>query len=67
MDSTCHLRSNVFWLHYLVDKLTSGEVKYTNKRSKAHKASFEELEGHKAKVLEAPSASEFVRGLADLS
>lgn len=56
-------KSNIFWLHYLSDKLTSGEVKYTNKRSKAHKAALQEIEQHKKSLLKNSSAMEFVRQL----
>jgi len=41
--------------------LTSGEVKYTNKRSKAHKAALQEIEKHKKSLLTYASAVEFVR------
>ena len=57
-------KTNIFWLHYLSDKLTSGEVKYINKRSKAHKAALQEIEQHKSLLLKHCSATAFVHHLA---
>lgn len=59
-------RSNVFWLHYLSDKLISGEVAYLNKRSKAHKIAFDELKRYHHSVLNSESSLDFIRSLKTL-
>ena len=37
-----HPKTNVMWLHYLLDKLTS-EVFYKNKKSKTHRSSLQRM------------------------
>ena len=46
-----HPKTNVMWLHYLLDKLTS-EVFYKNKKSKTHRSSLSKMRILKENFLE---------------
>ena len=51
-------KTNIFWLHYLLDK-TISHVKYKNKKSKRHKNEIKKLEKLKSRVLDFNSCYEF--------
>ncbi len=55
-----HPKTNVFWLHYLLDKLLDG-VPYKVTKSQVHRKGMAKLRDLKAKILEYASALEFVR------
>lgn len=57
---TFHPRTNVMWLHYLLDKLTS-EVYYKNKKSKTHRSAMAKMRQMKDALLDKfNSAYEYV-------
>lgn len=51
-------RSNIFWLHYCVDKMLT--MRYKNPRSKTHSVCLSVLERHKKNLHSFSSANEFV-------
>lgn len=55
-----HPKTNVLWLHYLLDKLIA-EVPYKLKKAQLHKKNLAKLRSHKNKILEYDSAEAFVR------
>lgn len=59
-------KTNVMWLHYLIDKFLT-EVPYTNKKSKKHKSCLAELRSLKSAMLDYSSAKEFVQAKGLLS
>jgi len=54
-----HPKTNVMWLHYMLDKLT-GEVLYKNKKSKAHRSALEKMRHVKNSFLQFDSAYAYV-------
>lgn len=58
-------KTNVFWLHYLLDKLT-GEVRYKNKKSKAHRSAMSKMQAMKESFVEDHSSCyDYVKNLAN--
>ena len=55
-----HPRTNVFWLHYLLNKLIE-EVPYKLTKSQLHRKSLCKLRKYKADILDYSSALEFVK------
>ena len=54
-----HPKTNVMWLHYMLDKLT-GEVLYKNKKSKAHASALGKMRHVKNSFLQFDSAYAYV-------
>eukprot|EP00094_Tigriopus_californicus_P004158 TCALIF_04006-PA protein Name:"Similar to Haspin Putative serine/threonine-protein kinase haspin homolog (Drosophila melanogaster)" AED:0.19 eAED:0.19 QI:948/0.44/0.4/0.9/1/1/10/23/263 len=54
-----HPKTNIFWLHYLLDKLINA-VPYKMTKSKLHRQSMAKLRSLSAQILEFGSAQEFV-------
>ena len=54
-----HPKTNVMWLHYLLDKLTS-EISYKNKKSKTHLSALGKMRRMKNGFLEFDSAYDYV-------
>ena len=54
-----HPKTNIFWLHYLLDKLIT-EVPYKSLKSAVHKTNMRKLKTLKGKILEYSSAKEYV-------
>lgn len=54
-----HPKTNIFWLHYLIDKLI-GEVPYKSVKSAVHRSNMMKLRALKNKILEYSSAKEYV-------
>ena len=52
-------KTNVFWLHYLLDKLTS-DVYYKNTKSKIHKNSLKKMQNLKDGFLDYSSAFDYI-------
>ncbi len=55
-----HPKTNVFWLHYLADKLVNGEVVYKMTKTTKHRKAISVLRGIKERVLQYSSAVEYV-------
>lgn len=54
-----HPKTNIFWLHYLLDKLIDA-VPYKMTKSKLHRQSMAKLRSLYAEILEFNSAKDFV-------
>ena len=54
-----HPKTNIFWLHYLLDKLIE-EVPYKSTKSKPHRSGMAKLRQLKKKILEYDSAKQYV-------
>lgn len=52
-------KTNVMWLHYLLDKLIN-EVYYQNKKSKVHRSALSKMRSLQRKFLQFESAYEYV-------
>ena len=52
-------KTNVFWLHYLLDKLTS-EVYYKNRKSKLHRSALTRMRILKENILEYSSVYDYI-------
>ena len=53
-------KTNIFWLHYLLQK-TISEVKYKNKKSSCHRKGLSKLRKLKEQILDFDSCDSFVR------
>ena len=53
-------KTNIMWLHYLLDKLIS-VVPYKNKKSQVHKKTMKELKRIKGAIMEYSSALAYVQ------
>ena len=58
-------KTNVMWLHYLLDKLTK-EVYYRNKKSKVHRSAMCKMRAlHSSFLTQFQSAYEYVKASSD--
>ena len=53
-------KTNIMWLHYLLDKLIN-DVPYKNKRSQVHKKAMREMKNIKNSIMEYSSALAYVQ------
>ena len=53
-------KTNIFWLHYLLDKIIN-EVKYKNKKTTCHRKGVSKLRKLKDRILDFESCQSFVR------
>ena len=53
-------KTNIMWLHYLLDKLINA-VPYKNKRSQVHKKAMREMKNIKNSIMEYSSALAYVQ------
>ena len=53
-------KTNIMWLHYLLDKLIS-VVPYKNKKSQVHKKAMKDLKRIKGSIMEYSSALAYVQ------
>ena len=59
-----HPKTNVFWLHYLIDKLIN-EVPYKSKKATNHKKAMAKLRKMEKEILSFSSAEEIVAHYAE--
>ncbi|KAK6639174.1 hypothetical protein RUM43_007444 [Polyplax serrata] len=55
-------KTNVFWLHYIIDKMLK-MVRYKNKSTQVHKKFLKELQGIESALLKYGSCSDFVKDM----